>query len=498
MASRIVSIRLMVDWDFNGVYTDETAYLLAAEGDMRLAPYGAGLAGTQGMISAATFTLRNVNGRFSPLRTDGALYNYIRDGKAYHAPCYVEVSLNGGATYSRVFTGVLKLPQETTLTPTEAATVTFEARSMEEKYLQRRVSLTQAQFAALHDASATESEIISQYLQLAGVSTADMLLDSGWIVVPWPWMDDESAIEEAWQLSAACGGRFYADPDGKFVYANLARWQRATRSITPQFSFSRDNLSGFSLRLEDSDLHNVVTVEASPRAVGALDVIWEPDTAPVLQPNETKTITARYDAPAYSVAGVTWQAFDIGGRDRTSSVTLSAATAYYAQRADLVLVNSSNMQVIVRPLRILGAPVIGAPEIEERRTSAANGTNAAYWSGRGDRTLSLRGNTYIQQQSHAATLAQFLLDRCEYPRLLASAQLPGEPSMRLGDRITITDAPTMSGTFTGYVISIRWTFAVGAFDQSIEMISTEQLFPYDGQYFIVGTDTATGSRRLFY
>lgn len=497
MTERVIAYRFMVDWDFNGTYTDESAYVMAASGDMRLSPPGAGLSGANGMISAATFTLRNASGRFSPLRTDGALYTHIRDGKSYHAPCYMEVSIDGGSNYDRVFTGVLKLPQESTLSTKEAPAVRFDARSMEEKFLQRRVSLTQAQLAAIYDGGYTESEIIDVFLTAAGVASGSMTLDPGLFVVPWAWLDDESAIEECWGLAAACGGRLYADPDGEFVYENLAHWQTATRSTTVQVELTRDSLESFALRLDDGDLYNVVTIEASPRTLGALDVIWEPDSPPVLAPGETKVVTARYDAPGYVVVGSEHSAFDQGGNDRTSSVAVTAT--YYAQRADLSIVNSSTLQVILHPLRIIGQPVIGGPEVEERRTSADDGANGAWWSDRGDRTLSLRGNVYVQQAAHAGTLAQFLLDRCEYPRLTAVAALRGVPELRLGDRVQITDGNTMSAAFVGYVTSIRWTLQTGGgFRQEIEALQAEDVYPYDGQYFILGTHTFGSEKRVFY
>ena len=106
MAGRVVGARFWVDWDFNGSYTEETTYLISASGDMRLVPPGAGLVNASGIISQMTVRLRNSAGRYSPQRTDGALYADIRDGKSYHAPCYLEVTIDGGSNYSRVFTGV--------------------------------------------------------------------------------------------------------------------------------------------------------------------------------------------------------------------------------------------------------------------------------------------------------------------------------------------------------------------------------------------------------
>ncbi|MCB0023818.1 MAG: hypothetical protein KDD91_12355, partial [Caldilinea sp.] len=79
MAVRVESARLWVDWDFDGTYTNESAYLFSASGDMRLTPPGAGQVAASGIISQMRLTLSNPSGRFSPQRTDGALYAYIRD-----------------------------------------------------------------------------------------------------------------------------------------------------------------------------------------------------------------------------------------------------------------------------------------------------------------------------------------------------------------------------------------------------------------------------------
>lgn len=497
MTTRVVGARLWVDWDFDGTYTNETAYLVDASGDMRLTPPGAGQFNASGIISQMRLTLHNPSGRFSPQRTDGALYTYIRDGKSYHAPVYLEVTIDGGSSYDRVFTGVLKLPQETTLSRDRTPAVTFDARSLEERYLQQRASVYQSTFAGQHAAGYTESDYIDAWLQAAGVASGDITADSGLFVVPWAWLDDESAIEECWRIAAACGGRLYADPDGDFRYENMAHWQTATRSTTTQLAITRGGMDSFELRLDDPDLYNVVTVEASPRAPGGADVIWEPDDLPLVAPGATVTITARFDAAAAAIAGIDFEAADDGGNSQTANVTVTPT--YYAQRADLVVVNSSNVRVRLYPLRIIGQALVGGPEIEERRTSADDGANQAFFDDRGDRTLSVRGNAYMQTRAHAATVAQALLDRCEYPRLTAiCGGCPGDPALRLGDRVTVTDAPTMSGTFTGYVTAIAWTMDGDGFRQNLEVLQASQLFPNDGNYFVLGTHTFSSNRYVFY
>jgi hypothetical protein len=496
----VVQARFLVDWDFDGTYTDESAHLISASGDMRLTPVGAGLATAQGIIAQAVITLRNASGRFSPLRTDGALYAVIGNGKAYHAPCRLEVSVNGGTNFYRVFTGVLKYPEERTASPIEGPTVRFEARGIEEKYLQRRVSTGQAALAANYEAGATEADVLASFLSAAGVPgvlSGQLVLDSGMFSIPWAWLDDESVIEECWQLAAACGGRFYADNDGILRYENMQRWQTATRSTTAQLALTRDNMENFVLRVEDSDLYNVVTVEASPRAVSGLEVIWEPDALPVLQPGETQTLSARFDAPAQRIVGLTYEAIDDGGNARTSDV--SVAATYYAQRADLVFVNAGALRVRLYPLRIVGVPVVGGPEIEERVNSTSNGSNAAFFVNRGDRTLSIRSNLYLQTRTHARSLAQFLLDRCEMPRLTAHAYgVIGQPQLQLGDRVTVADAPTVTGAFAGYTTAIDWSFGARGFDQELTLVETSQMFAHDNNYFRVGVDAMGSTRKVFY
>mgnify|MGYP000847531551 CR=1 FL=1 len=498
MASRTIAYRLYIDWDFDGSYTDESAYLESARGDMRLAAPESAITAGGGIVSSMTLTLRNPDGRFSPLRTDGALYAYLQNGGGYHAPCYLEVSIDGGSNYYRVFTGVLKLPSETTLSTKENPKVVIEARSREEIYLQKRASTAQADFAAAHDGGYTEADYIYEWLvDVAGVAAGDVTMDSGIFSIPWAWLDDESPIEDAWSLAAACGGRLYADPDGEFRFENLAHWQTAARSLTSQATFTRDEIGGtVALRYDDSELFNIITVEAAPRAAGGIDVLWEPDDVPVIAPQSTKVMTARFDAPAYAISGLEFEAYDDGGNGQTANVTVTPT--YYAQSASLSIANGSDMRVHLYPLRIVGQPIVGGPEIEESRNAADDGTNGAFFADRGDRTRAVRGNPYIQSAAQAGTLAQFLLDRHEDPRLtitLRDAQ--GQPALRLSDRITVTDAATMSSSQACYVLAINWSLDK-SFRQTIEAVQAASMYPNDGNYFVLGTHDFTSNRYVFY
>jgi hypothetical protein len=208
--ARLIAYDFRVDWDFNGTFTDESARLISASGEMRLAPAESTITSPRGIIDRASFVLNNYDGRYSPLNSGGALYSDIADGGAYHAPCYLEVTINN-SDYYRVFTGVIKIPDEYGPTVTAPGTVTIEARSREEELLNRRTSTLASSFSTRHDVDFTESDHIDAYLSNAGYSTpTDYVLDAGLFVIPWAWLDDESPIEEIWRRRAA--GAFTATP----------------------------------------------------------------------------------------------------------------------------------------------------------------------------------------------------------------------------------------------------------------------------------------------
>ena len=136
-------------------------------------------------------------------------------------------------------------------------------------------------------------------------------------------------------------------------------------------------------------------------------MVWQSESAVTVQPGETKVIVAKYDAPAYGVTSLDVAARDAGGNDITSSITVTPT--YYAQRASLSVVNSSGLAAHLTKLRILGKPVVGAPDQEATRNSITHGANSAYFSGRIKRNRRVGGNPYVQSLPQAEMLAQRIL-----------------------------------------------------------------------------------------
>jgi hypothetical protein len=558
MTERIIAYRCFVDWDHDGdfgeAFEDISAYLVSARGEMRFSPPESSITAGRGIVANMSLTLRNADGRFSPLRTDGPLYVYLANGGMYHAPCYLEVSIDGGANYDRVFTGVLKLPNLNTLTTRQAPTLTIDARSMEERLLQWRTSTPQVDFAAYHDGGYTEADLIEAWLDNAGVAAGDMTLDGGLIAVPWAWLDDESPVEEIWALAGACGGRYYCDPDGIHRYENMAHWQIRTRSTAVQRRYTKDDYRLLAAAYDDRDLYNTVTVEVAPRTLATLQVVWESDDAIKVSAGATETVTARFDAAVYVVDSITFKARTVGGTNITADISISPT--YQAQRATLAITNAADVAAYIYPLQVLGRTLEGKPTREQTVESDTDGDNNAFFSDRGiNRTRSLRGNFYIQEDAHAATLAQYILHRHEYPRVTwRLTDCPGHPDLRLGDRIeiadndwqekdgqagpgvslgsgstriissnesvsslTIDDAVVINSGVTvtvtagsewllrpagiyALLLAIGWQLDSNGFRQNLEAIAVNNLFRHDGQYFVLNQagHTLNGTKKVFY
>ena len=501
---RQIRYQLYIAWDFS-TYIDESSKLMRAAGEFSLVPPGDGFNSGRGIISSMTLMLNNNDGRYSPLNTSSAIYSSIRDGKAYHAPCYLNVSIDNGGVYTRIFTGVIKWPRPSGASTKEISLIELECRSMEEKYLQSKATTTLSDFQGYYNAGYSESDIIDEWLTNLGVAGGDIVLDPGRMVIPFLWLDDESPIEEIWKLAAACGGRFYADPAGDFVYESATHWLTSANSTTSQETLTADEWERFEMAYEDKDLYSSVLVEASPREILQPDTLWEPDEVITIPANGSRTYTAKLKQPAYSINDVTYVATTAGGTVITSDVTVTQTN--YAQRVILEFDNSAPTHAAyLRNFSITGRAVSGAATIEEERNAATHGANGSYYTSRGSRQKSTRGNVYVQSREHAAMIANFLMRQSEYPRIMYRiGGALGSPLRRLGDYITLNDTSLMSGSRGAILTGVRWRLDAKGFKQDLTLIDRENLYPYQDSspvYFVVGLNylgsAATDRGRLFF
>lgn len=496
--------RLWVDWNRDGTFTEETSRLVSANGQMRLAAPEESIMSPRGMMSQMTIELDNSGNRFSVLKTSGALYSEISGGNYYQAPMYFEVSIDSGSNYYRLLTGYVKGPVEGTVTYKDAATVRFDCRSREELIINKRVSTAQSVFVSLHDNGASEADVIAQWLQDAGLFPGDYTLDPGMFNIEWAWLDDESPIEDAWQIAAACGGRFYCDPDGEFRYENMAHWLGSPHA-TSQETLTKGDLQNLRLRYDDGELYKTVTVAVGSRKALENAVIWEANEVYAIPPSTTVQIIAQYQQPAYSITAISHTAQSAGGLNMIGNITVTPT--YYAQRAVMLVANNHTVYTaLMRNFQIHGRTVHGGPAEEILLNSSAD-----FWTGesftpdrpRQGRVRRLRGNPYIQAKPQGDALVRFLRDRHQLPRLFATVSgTSGRPQRRLGDRITINDTDAMSAAWEVFIIGINWRYSSAGFVNDLEIMAADVFDDTNPPYFRLGVNhlgSAAALRgKLFY
>lgn len=487
-----------VDWNFDGTFTDESAYFIRASGNWKFNPPEAVATSNSGMVPGGTVVFSNKTNRFSPLNTGGALYSSLAGGGNYLAPVYLEVSIDGGS-YERIFTGVIKLPTIEGASVNQFPVVSFDIRGNEEKYLNVRQSTTNADFADWYDNGNTESELLEEWLTDLGLTSGDWSLDTGIFNIPFSKLKDTSVIEAAWLLSSSCGGRFYSTPDGKLRFENMWHWLFSPHT-TSQETFTLANWVTHHLAFDDKDLYNKIIVKLSRGTLGAEGDIYEQDGIFEVPPGETKTFIANVTGSIYSVTSVSYDVQTSGGTDMSGDVTVTPT--YRAQAIEFEIENTHATRAAEFKNLVVVGRVVTYTSDEQAEMSSVN----SFWTSRPTRTRTVTDSTYIQSQAQAETLAEFLRDRHELPRytfMIAGAV--GKATRKLGDRVTVNDTTIMSSSRQGFIISIDWSIDHNGFTQDIEVLDADALYPYMSTspgYFIINTNNLGASDplrgRLFY
>lgn len=509
-ATRFVKAHLYVDWSRAGSYVDETARLVSASGNWRRNNPEDSITSPRGIVAQATVTLINHDQRFSTLNEDGALYASIGNGGYYQAPMYLTVEEN--LVEVRIFTGVIKGPRETGGNIDSIGQITFDCRSREELLLQQKLSTTQANVAGYNVAGLSEAGVILTWLTLAGIDPADFVHDAGKFIINWAWLDNESPLEDIWQLAAAAGGAFYSRPDGKFVYESMSGWITAVGGASYE-EFTDDDYRRGAVAINDAELYETVIVEVASRAVASSTVVWDSPEQVTIPPLSTGVVgelplfkvVANLQQPLYALEAFLYDPASAGGWPMTDYVTFIGWDAY-AQRVEMTFKNiSTGHAAVLRNFRIVGKALTGGP-VNEVTLSSTD----AFWTGRSGRTRTV-SNQYIQNQAQGEALCGFLRARHQKPRAFYSlSDVPGDTGRALGQRIIIRAGGLVSDDRTAIVTGLSWRWSRdGGFTQNIEAFDAIDLFTYAptvrsgdyvaaANYFVIGTDTIDSGRRVFY
>lgn len=492
---------LGVDWSQSGVYEEESANVISARGSIHIAPPGQNITTSGGQVAQATIVLNNTDDRYSPLITGGPLSDLIAGGKMYRTPLYFRVSIDSGATYHTIFTGLMKIPQNKTLTPNQLKTIDLDCRGREEQYLNYKLSTTILDTIAFQNYS--ESQLIAYILYYAGVSGDIFSADTGLYSYPWFWMDEASVIETCWQLAASAGGRFYCTKDGVFAYEAATHWLVGAHA-TSRETITRGKFANLTVFYDDNSLASKVIAKARLLEPGESGELWTAEEPLSLSPGASETVVAELGDPAYQYESITYDARTTGGLDMSGSVTLEAT--YYAQRVEMVFTNTHpTYAATIRNLKITGSA------IEETSTATVTETSSNdFWTAPTRATASLVetiNNPFVHRRDQAKALAQQVLGRQEVPPLFYKLfNVRGDPERQIGDRITISDSELMTEDRDAFIIGIEWRFsAATGFKQDLTCIDSASVAPYidaDIGYFVLDTNTldelSDNPGRLYY
>lgn len=488
-----------VDWDRNGIYTNESAYLISARGNSSLTAPEQMLTGGRGQVASCQIVLDNKTRRFSPANSSGALYSYIAGGAAYMLPVLVDVTIDGNT--KTLFTGYIRELSESAPTPTQTGRVTLECRAKDEKLLQDKLSTPLADFLADSAAAHTEDFHIINLLEAAGmvdgtdfVSPAYALansvlptIDGGIFPIRYVWLDDESVLDEIWQLTAACCGWFYCDHLGKFHYHNLTAvlpdaLERQYGSLTT-LALDEEQVVGLQLKWPTAELYNEMSVEVSPRAPGEAGEIWTPDDPIVVQPDQTKVVWCRLDASQTIAPTLTFQGYTAGGIPLNTNIVVERTN--YAQRVRLSIWNNNTQAAYLNTLRLDGQTLTGGRTLEAEKVSAES-----FWTNRPTRRRSIRNNIYIQSEAQAETIAAYALKRQELPVLMATIPGVDNPDLRLAYPVSIeySNVVPTADKITGIVSGLSWRLDNTGFRQDVTVLETASLFADYDPIFVLGTN----------
>ncbi len=500
---RNIAAKVEIDWDFDGTETDESDSIISARGQMAYAAPGESILGGGSIVSRASVELKNNEGRYSVMKSAGPLYADIAGGQMYKMPIIVWASIDGGSNYFEIFTGVMKIPNNGTVSPKVIRKLPLDCRGNEERILNHRTSTPRTDFVAYHDDGMTEADLIYDVLvNQVGLNPSEVVIDDGLTIIPWFWAEDASPIEVCWKLAQAAGGRFYCRHDGRFTYENATHWLLNSRSTISQQTYERADLADFSLYYSDTELASKVIANATLYELQPSEELWSAKEVITLAPGESTTIIATFSNPAYEIVSVTYSAVTPGGFDLSADLTI--VQTHYAQSCEFELTNdNTTLQMNIENLIVTGRALSNGEDLKVEKESTATFWTQINRSGASFvRTIS---NDLVQEREQAEMLRDFTLGRQEVPQLCYRFTTPGNPERRLGDRITLYDSALMDAARDAFIISIDWSLTGLKYTQIITAVDVEGTYPYvdtSPGYFVIGASklgAADPDRgRLFY
>lgn len=487
-------VQVLIDWDDDGFgdigsWTDESEYFVRYEDSVKALSWNRSIPALgQGVAAFCDVTLQNpecgspYSGfRFSATNASGPLYAKISAGKMRFKRAQVLTGFEQGGSPELVpvITGYITRCVENG----QAGTVelTIEDRSVV-------AALTKASTALMENVTGQGYlETLAALLDRDPPDAGDRDFDRGVVVHPVAWLDDESVWKEMGDVAEAHGGRVWWDRAGGLHFES---WTHLVRPATnawedptvSQYTFTVSRFGACDPVYNPRDVVNHVIIEAVPRYVGVLQVVFVSSEVHMVPPSGSLEVKVRHRWPVRAIVtpveDTDFVAVTAGGTDITGDVEV--AVSDLAASSTLTLTNNNaDYAAFFYHLQLRGYPVLSEQAIT---VEVEDATSIAQW-GRSTRKIS---NVYVQGRRHAEGLAQFLLARFKDPPLnLTLRDVPGVPWLETGDRVTVVEALTgINADF--FSVEISGTYEAGL-DQTYTLVKAADLYPYT-DWFILGTN----------
>lgn len=489
--SRQIAVKVLFQWDGSN-WTDETQYVISMKGTQEYFPPNESYQSGRQIIQQASVTLANLNYRFSPWNSDSVLYSQRAYGGSYHRKCRMQIQEDGGS-WVDLFFGYVKTPgdsfgrNQVTFTIWDIGEILREKKStaMLENYQEHDLVIYYLSNVA---GRVDGVDFISPNYAAAHGGTPT--IDYSPLKIPYSWLDEEQIWDELVDVAQASGSRIYVDPAGMIHFEKGWRWPILGAGSAE--TITEDDYKDWSFSYDDKAFYDKIIVNYTPRSPGnGFEELWLLQKPKLVLPGATEVVTAKFKWPSHKivapVANTHYHVTSLNGQDKSGTIT--PAFEIYAQNAKVTITNTLAYPIVLSKLKFLGQPLMAAPQEQVEKIIGDGSTF--------QRPFEVKSNMYIQSKAQATGVRDFLAwwYQTAKPSIKVTG-LRGKSARTLGDRFTVKAA---NKTLDGIAIRIGWQATVK--EQSIiytqELTLIENVFASDS-YFIIGTDTLGGSKKVWH
>ncbi len=425
-----ISYVVEVDWANDGTWVDVSAWALG-----ETIQYGKQHGGDESyyLVSTATISLNNVDGRFHNRNSGSPYYPNILPGRPVRVRAY------DGTNYYDVFNGYLR---EINPAGQRVTRVEMVCDGILGYYRKSHVD-------SGFEQNKLTSEIVATYLTAAGVPTAKQDIDTGQTTVQYAYLSRKlgEALNDA---AAAEQGRIYGERGGKIRFESR-HWRLQPAQQTVSWTITADKILDAEAPLGWESVVNEWRVKAHPVEIKNSTTLWSLQGTVQIGMGETKILWGSYSdpdtgnacggtnvvtAPAAGTDYTANSAEDGSGVDMASD--LSVVVTPFGDRVKNEVTNNGTSSTYLLTLITRGQPVV-AHDVEARQSDSAS--QGVY----GPRVKEL-APAVLQDAELAESIARFNLAMTKDPtgpvwaKMLISNNFPTVFTAEVSDRVSVTDS----------------------------------------------------------